>query len=351
MKQNLAPILAATVLAAAMSIVPSCRKAPVNDPYSDPLNPPVKDLPAAAFTLSADEDRYTTLSFPWIISADGKTDSVREEIDDMCVTSYNVLTLFVEGSGAAYKGVNVASSNTAAVQVAALGTREGKEAFSLTYVKDGEADITVWNGSGAAGEKRTTFHVTAVKAIVPKAVVFVLDEGTEREKEVRTTEWFIDEEERFRQYYVGLINLHKTMMDERSVFNNGEWHVYVDGKEADGLSSPQVLHTLRYDRVEPENTSFRTIDFTSKRYNEFVNPKWLEYLKSQNLSTDWVNEWKGDIEDLKKECFLFCGWDFNGVHISLCELSLRCVNPKGSSICQTALLCCVQHQFTWRITY
>lgn len=76
MKQNLAPILAATVLAAAMSIVPSCRKAPVNDPYADPLNPPVKDLPAAAFTLSADEDRYTTLSFPWTISADGKTDSI-----------------------------------------------------------------------------------------------------------------------------------------------------------------------------------------------------------------------------------------------------------------------------------
>ena len=351
MKQNLAPILAATVLAAAMSIVPSCRKTPVNDPYSDPLNPPVKDLPAAAFTLSAIEDRYTTISFPWTISADGKTDSVREEIDDMCVTSYNVLTLFVEGSGTAYNGVNVASSNTAAVQVASLGTREGKEAFSLTYVKDGEADITVWNGSGAAGEKRTTFHVTAVKAIFPKAVVFVLDEGTEREKEVRAEEWFIDEEERFRQYYVGLINLHKTIMDERSVYNNGEWHVYLDGKEADGLSSPQVLHTLRYDRVEPKNTSFRTIDFTSKRYNEFVNPKWLEYLKSQNLSTDWVNEWKGDVEDLKKECFLFCGWDLNGAHISLCELSLRCVNPNGSSICETALLCCIQHQFTWRITY
>ena len=341
MKQNLAPILAATVLAAAMSIVPSCRKAPANDPYSDPLNPPVKDLPAAAFTLSAVEDRYTTLSFPWTISADGKTDSVREEIDDMCVTSYNVLTLFVEGSGTAYNGVNVASSNTAAVQVASLGTREGKEAFSLTYVKDGEADITVWNGSGAAGEKRTTFHVTAVKAIFPKAVVFILDEGTEREKEVRAEEWFIDEEERFRQYYVGLINLHKTIMDERSVYNNGEWHVimYASTEAQLGLP-PKMMHSLRFDRVEPENTSFQNISFASTMYNSWLADGWLPYLKSEGLSTEWSEPWSGDIVDFERTCYFAYNVEcFTGFTLSLCELSLRCKSPKGSEKFQTAVLC------------
>ena len=340
MKQNLAPILAATVLAAAMSIVPSCRKAPVNDPYSDPLNPPVKDLPAAAFTLSAVEDRYTTISFPWTISADGKTDSVREEIDDMCVTSYNVLTLFVEGSGTAYNGVNVASSNTAAVQVAALGTREGKEAFSLTYVKDGEADITVWNGSGAAGEKRTTFHVTAVKAIYPKAVVFVLDEGTEREKEVRAEEWFIDEEDKFRRYYYELLNVHKPL-EQRDLYDNGEWHVTLNSaSEYQKNNPPKVMHSLRFDRVEPENTSFQHISFASTMYNSRLAKEWLPYLESEGLSTEWAKPKDGDIADFSiigyfaytNECFTY-------FDLSLCELSLKNKSPKGSSLCQTAILC------------
>ena len=353
MKKNLATrFLAAFGHAAAMSLslillllaAASCRKTPAG-PLVDPKNPAVQDLPGAAFTLTASENRYTDKPFPWTISKTGVTDSVREQIDQMYVTTYNVVTVTVTGDGAAYKGFNVASSNTDAVEIVSLS----QDTFTLGYVKDGEADISVWNGSGSS-EQKTTFHVTAQHEIFPKAVVFVLDEGTEREKEVRAEEWFIDEQDSFIRYYDGLINVHKPL-DYRSLYDNGEWHVYVDGKEADGLSSPEVLHTLRYERVEPENTSFGTITFTSKRYNEFLNPKWLDYLKAQNLSTDWINEWTGNIVDLNKECFLFCGWELNGAHCSLCELSLRNQNPKGSSICQTALLLCIQHQFTWHIKY
>ena len=343
MKQNLASILAATILAAAMSIVPSCRKAPVNDPYSDPLNPPVKDLPAAAFTLSADEDRYTTFSFPWTISAAGKTDSVLEEIDDMCVTSYNVLTLFVEGSGAAYKGVNVASSNTAAVQVAALGTREGKEAFSLTYVKDGEADITVWNGSGAAGEKRTTFHVTAVKAIFPKALVFLFDEGTEREKEIKQTKIFIDPKESvWLSYYQALMDMTRENVDERGLrsWRPGDFQIIINNDTWPKDNPPTyVLHTLSLKRIEPENTSFRHLSFQAERYNEFVFDEWLEYLESNGLSTDWTKSWSGDYKDFDKTCYFAVGGFWGGVRMSLGEFIFKCSHPNGSNFCKTAILC------------
>ena len=155
------------LMAGAAAVVASCKK----DPLAD-VNPPVADLAAAPFTLSAVESRNAFETFEWTVDKYGNTDSVSEELDEMTVTIFNTFTFTVKpdsGSGT-FPGVNLRSSNTNIVKVNALS----KETFTLSYVGDGEATITVWNGS-QTGQTSITFKVVSRRIVHPTAFRFVVD--------------------------------------------------------------------------------------------------------------------------------------------------------------------------------
>ena len=157
------------VMMLAGAVVVACQK---DNPEAG--NPPVDDsIFAAPFTLSALEDRGAYGKLEWTISKTGKTDSVSEELDEMTVTSVNTFTFTVKpenGSGT-FPGVNLSSSNTKVVKVNAVS----KETFTLSYVGDGEATITVWNGSQSSGQTSITFKVVSRRIVHPTAFRFVVD--------------------------------------------------------------------------------------------------------------------------------------------------------------------------------
>ena len=321
-------------------IIAGCKE------HYDPLNPETSDLPEAAFTLSAVEDRYAPEPYLWTISKNGVTDSVSEEIDDMYVTRYNKLTLAVNGTGAGYKGVNVESSDPKTVQVQELAAGS----YALVYVRDGDADITVWNGAKRKSSTKVTFHVKAERAVYPTAAVFIFDEGTEREKEIKCTEWFIDEKQNFESYYKRFTNYHKEL-DGRDLFKNDGFHIVLLSNEIPNeevmMLPVTLMHSVRLLRVEPENTSFNYLYAEAKEYNEHlmeklrpdISPKWAEYLESEGLRSDWGTPWSGYAKDFDKVCYYaksyYC---FDGMTLSLCELTLQSKCPTSSSRCQTALL-------------
>ncbi len=156
------------VMMLAGSAVVACQK---DNPETD-VNPKVTDIAAAPFTLSAVESRNAFETFEWTVDKTGNTDSVSEELDEMTVTVFNTFTFTVKpdsGSGT-FPGVNLSSSNTKVVKVNAVS----KEKFTLSYVGDGEATITVWNGS-QTGQTSITFKVVSRRIVHPTAFRFVVD--------------------------------------------------------------------------------------------------------------------------------------------------------------------------------
>lgn len=328
--------LAALAIAAAMSVLlnisTSCNKKP-----QDPLAG-FPELPSAPFTLTAVEERDgAPMTFPWTVSKSGVTDSVNESIDEMYVTRVNHLTFTVEPSGASFQGVNVRSSDESRVKVVAIDAKH----FALEYVefcKDGVVTVEVWNGSGAA-QQMTAFKVNVTDYILPTAVVFVYDEGTEREKEIYAKEWFFNQEELFISYYDSFIDKRRKNLDDRRL-KKEDFHITINAKEEFQLGyPPKILHSLRFDRVEPENTSYRKVSFDAKRYKEFVMQEFIDYLESENLSTEWIKPYNGDMSEMNRiGYFAVCG-GFFAYNLSLCELSLSCASPKGSKgLMQTAVL-------------
>lgn len=150
------------------AVVVACQK---DNPETD-VNPKVTDIAAAPFTLSAVESRNAFETFEWTVDKNGNTDSVSEELDEMTVTIFNTFTFTVKpdsGSGT-FPGVNLSSSNTNIVKVNAVS----KETFTLSYVGDGEATITVWNGS-QGGQTTIAFKVVSRRIVHPTAFRFVVD--------------------------------------------------------------------------------------------------------------------------------------------------------------------------------
>ncbi len=150
------------------AIVASCKK---DNPETD-VNPKVTDITAAPFTLSAVESRNAFETFEWTVDKNGNTDSVSEELDEMTVTVFNTFTFTVKpdsGSGT-FPGINIRSSDTKVVKVNLISP----DTFSLAYVGDGEATITVWNGS-QGGQTSTTFKVVSRRIVHPTAFRFVVD--------------------------------------------------------------------------------------------------------------------------------------------------------------------------------
>ena len=158
------------VMMLAGAVVVACQK---DNPEAG--NPPADEtISAAPFTLTALEDRGAYGKLEWTVSKTGITDSVSEELDEMTVTSVNTFTFTAKpekGDAAAFPGINVKSSNTAIVMPSAVKNN----IFTLKYVGDGEATITVWNGSQSSGQTSITFKVVSRRIVHPTAFRFVVD--------------------------------------------------------------------------------------------------------------------------------------------------------------------------------
>lgn len=158
---------------AAMSVITlvvSCKK---DNPESIDNNPPVKTIASAPFSLNAVEFRNGK-EYPWIIYNNGATDSVKEEIDDMYVTSCSTVTVYVSPeTGESFPGFNVRSSNTKAVEV--FDITENSFRLCRAEIPGGsQATIEVWNGNGT-DEYRIAFQVNSCQMIEPTAFVFLVD--------------------------------------------------------------------------------------------------------------------------------------------------------------------------------
>lgn len=164
--QRLTPVVLAIAIAATLSV--SCDKKNLDD-----KNPPVVEVAAAPFTLTAVESRNGH-DYPWTISRTGVTDSVEEDLDEMYVTMYNsiVVTVNPDGPGE-FPGFNVRSSNTQVVEVKNISGNSF--VLQRSFAQRGtEASIEVWNGSGST-EQKVSFKVNAKQMIEPTAFVFEVD--------------------------------------------------------------------------------------------------------------------------------------------------------------------------------
>lgn len=258
-------------------------------------NPEVRDLPACAFTLTADETRGTDHVLPWTISKDGRTDSLEESIDDMYVTAYNQLTLNVEPDAAGFQGVNVRSTNANIVRV----TKVDDKHYSLSYIADGEATVEVWNGKSGS-EQKTAFRVKAQKVIEVEKVIWLLDD---KELECHLFKSF----EEIAAY-------EKTITEEpydSSIFPFSFGKLY-DRNEWDETSGVlTVLHYLRFGRLVPENASARKVNFDPKYF--FYNEPDLSDGKTRNWESvvledfgftfNWA-PFNGDVADLSSDIYL-----------------------------------------------
>lgn len=162
-----------TIRTFCLMMVAACAAVSCDKDKPDEKNPPVVEVPAAPFTLTAVESRNGH-DYPWTISRAGVTNSVEEELDEMWLTMYNSIVVTVTPDGAGeFPGFNVRSSNTSVVEVVNVNSNSFE--LKRSFVQRGtEATIEVWNGSGSTMQK-TSFQVKAKQMIEPTAFVFEVD--------------------------------------------------------------------------------------------------------------------------------------------------------------------------------
>lgn len=278
----------------ATTVISSCQK--IGD-----------DVPSSPFTLTAHEIRCqdTRREFDWTISKDGKTDSVLETIDDMFVTAVNELTVFSTAA------VSASSSNEKAVKVVLIDDKS----FRLSYVADGEARITVANGSGKS-RNETTFTVRAQEYILPAAVLFDYDGKELRVPFMTPEDWSLN---------VQYINARMPQAQYTITAPKSE--------QPKPTEAPSVIHHFEYKGVEPENTSFRKLNYSGQDTRVAINtwrnqrtneefPAWDDWCNEQGYDiSSWLEDETNDFADMKKNlyyarCFAFSTY-------FLCEMSIN----------------------------
>lgn len=234
------------------AVVVACQK---DNPEAG--NPPVDEsISAAPFTLTAVEDRGAYGKLEWTVSKTGKTDSVSEELDEMTVTSVNTFTFTAEpeiGGAAAFPGINVKSSNTAVV----MPSEVKNNIFTLKYVGDGEATITVWNGS-QGGQTSIAFKVVSRHLVKPEALRFIVDG-----KIVDVTTSYNSENDAVANRVCIL-----TMKEEEAGYNFDDF---------------SVIHKIVFQGLLPENCSYDMVGIQpSMQYEE----NWKNWLIEHNYDEE-----------------------------------------------------------------
>lgn len=312
-----------TTLAAFLLLATGCTP-------GNKYNPEVRDLPACAFTLTADETRGTDHVLPWAISKDGRTDSLEDSIDDMYVTAYNQLTLNVEPDVAGFQGVNVRSTNANIVRVTKVDDRH----YSLSYIADGEATVEVWNGKSGS-EQKTAFRVKAQKVIEVEKVIWLMDD---KELECHLFNSF----EEIAAY-------EKPLAEERAGSGMFDWKSdkLWDTPEYDEATLiPTVLHYLRFGRLIPENASARMVNFEARYfyYNEQSTEwdyNWEDFVRDHfGVTFNW-NHFHGDISELDADVYVGASqhcWRFSRnvgllsgrvTHLAFAPFEMQIYRPTG----------------------
>lgn len=247
-------------------------------------NPPVQELAAAPFTLTAVEHRGQA-EYAWTVSREGVTDSVTEEVDDMYVTSMNSLVVTVTPeAGGTFAGFNVRSSNPAAVGVTPLD----KNTFEIKRPlggSSGEAVVEVWNGSDGH-EQKVSFKVYSRNLVEPTHMVFLVD-GKKVLVPVSESEAAAQEHyEKYKSEHVILIipDSEKTSNYLESLKNSNDW---------DDI----IVHEIVIQGLYPENTSFDYIE--EKNHSKTAHSSfWMQWLEERGLKYTF-DKFKGSISDFQ----------------------------------------------------
>ena len=245
MKHNIhfSALMGLTMMLAGAAVA-SCQKDPTVE-----NNPPVVTIAGTPFTLSAEETRGDTqYVFPWTVSKTGVTDSVKEELDEMTVTSFNIITFTAKPDGEGdFPGVNVRSSNVGAVQV----SMKGKTQFSLKYIGDGESTITVWNGNESDKATSVSFKVQARKTIPVEGLLVRIDDKEEitvKALDAKTWEELFDKY--FKSYFYEVRYVSDEKIEHWAGMTLNDQLGFYDVSELD-THKLEILHTV------PENTTWR----------------------------------------------------------------------------------------------
>ena len=270
-----------TIRTFCLMMVAACAAVSCDKDKPDEKNPPVVEVPAAPFTLTAVESRNGH-DYPWTISRAGVTDSVEEELDEMWLTMYNSIVVTVTPDGAGeFPGFNVRSSHTDAVEVVNVtGTSfELKRSFAQ---RASESTIEVWNGSGANVQK-TSFQVKAKQMIEPTAFVFEVDG-----KRIEVPLYYSWQEG--DQHAVTILTIPESEKD----------------------ANTNVIHKIVCAGVVPENAS---CDY-AQIGQLIVNQEWVDWLKGQGKDFTFYTvvskRYEGSLTEL---------WEHNTMY--------TCLRPSG----------------------
>lgn len=179
MKNIYSFLSAASLLLSAALLLPACDKCRPDGPNRN--NPPVADLPSAAFTLRVlEHERGFHPDSAYIFEGawhDGHFWFGRQKLDTMQlnIAPDNALVLEVSSDDPAFEGVN-ASSSTRSVNIVP-DTRDHR-IYHLERIDEGRSEITLWNGDGPS-RREIRFTVTS-RAEIPLEGIKVRLDGEER---------------------------------------------------------------------------------------------------------------------------------------------------------------------------
>ena len=261
-------------------------------------NPAVQDLPGKTFSISITEQRDKA-TFDWSVSG-GKTVNPKETIQELCVTAYNTVTLSTGGVE-----VNVSSSDPTVVGVEKVGS--GSSSYRLVYkggsgdnAKVGLVTIKVWNGTGA-GEIAQRFTVKGLEFVDVVGLRFNYGseywdkDGNYVECEGET---LIVKNVSFSRPGImckeGDVYTY-TPNPERPKKTDFTWTQYkkpniYDYEKETFITDPKTGALMRFEGLEPENASFRTLTAFESEWDFYRNMT-MYLLADGNIQPGEYDNW------------------------------------------------------------
>jgi len=238
------------VMMLAGAVVVACQKDPL-----DEVNPKTETITEAPFSLKGKETRSDgTYVLPWTISKGGVMDSELEELDELAITPFNTFTLeAVPDNASGFPGINARTDN-ACIKL----ERKDQSSFSISYVSDGDATVTVWNGN-KDGNTSVTFKVQARKSIPVEGLLVRIDDKEEVLIKVIGGQYSAelhDKQKEFPFYNVKYLSDDKVTDSYETI---EEMYSFYDREDLN-------LHKLEILHIQPENTTVRRLNFSSIAY-------------------------------------------------------------------------------------
>ena len=288
----------AIVVALMMAVITACQ---------DTLNPKVENLPAVQFDYSVHEQRTEHKDFTWVESGGYSLTNGEEQGTILYVTTYNEVTLSVSS------GVNVSSSDTKVVAVEKVG--DSNKTYKLRYKGDGNAYITMWNGTEGTDKVEKKFLVAATEFIDIKGIVFewegkdlvITRHSSARPGDIATCD--ADDVDK-RRAYPGQRNESETdffakHLDKPAIWVWDNWPE--DQVNGHRVPDPDQGALLVFKGITPENASFRTITCFESEFEYLLN---YNRFMRDGTYTEGVNHgpWPNDVS-IDKDVSQYFGAD------------------------------------------